>query len=221
MHFCRQTRFAFLTQKATLARGRLCMPMSSRLTPRPSTDLVQDTKQKSRPVFCQQLALQNFGHDPKHAPPGGHRKGGSLYMPAPINSAVIYGERRAKLGESRSVWGKFRHAITVVLAPGSEHFRGLRGRTDDVIQRFVEFVSAFPSLPLLMSLASLVPKTADSLIVFLIMALILALLNWTKLAREVRGKVLALRSTDFGLADKRDGRLRLAHYLQTLAAKHA
>jgi peptide/nickel transport system permease protein len=79
------------------------------------------------------------------------------------------------------------------------------GRTDNVIQRFVEFVNAFPTLPLWMALASIVPKTADSFQVFIIMSCIFALLSWTTLAREVRGKVLAMSRTDFILAAKEMG----------------
>ena len=79
------------------------------------------------------------------------------------------------------------------------------GRVDNLLQRFVEFVNAFPQLPLWMALASLVPKTADSFTIFVIMSLIFALLSWTTLAREVRGKVLSLRQTDFILAAKEMG----------------
>jgi peptide/nickel transport system permease protein len=79
------------------------------------------------------------------------------------------------------------------------------GWVDNVLQRFTEFVAAFPNLPLWMALAALVPKTADSFTVFIAMALIFALLSWTTLTREVRGKVLALRETDFILAAKEMG----------------
>lgn len=79
------------------------------------------------------------------------------------------------------------------------------GAVDNVLQRFTEFVAAFPNLPLWMALAALVPKTADSFTVFVIMACIFALLSWTILAREVRGKVLSLRETDFILAAKEMG----------------
>jgi peptide/nickel transport system permease protein len=79
------------------------------------------------------------------------------------------------------------------------------GWIDNVLQRFTEFVAAFPQLPLWMALAALVPKTADSFHVFIIMACIFALLSWTTLAREVRGKVLSLRETDFILAAKEMG----------------
>ncbi len=79
------------------------------------------------------------------------------------------------------------------------------GWVDNVLQRFTEFVAAFPNLPLWMALAALVPKTADSFTVFVAMACIFALLSWTTLTREVRGKVLALRETDFILAAKEMG----------------
>ena len=79
------------------------------------------------------------------------------------------------------------------------------GWVDNVLQRFTEFVAAFPNLPLWMALAALVPKTADSFHVFVAMACIFALLSWTTLAREVRGKVLSLRETDFILAAKEMG----------------
>lgn len=82
-------------------------------------------------------------------------------------------------------------------------YRG--GWFDNVTQRFVEFITAFPQLALWLSLAAIIPRTWDSFRVFIIMALIFALLSWTTLAREVRGTVLALRETDFVLAAKEMG----------------
>lgn len=79
------------------------------------------------------------------------------------------------------------------------------GITDNIIQRFVEFVASFPQLPLWLALAAIIPRTWDSLQVFIIMVIIFSLLSWTLLAREVRGKVLAYRETDFILAAKEMG----------------
>ena len=79
------------------------------------------------------------------------------------------------------------------------------GGIDNVLQRFVEFVQSFPQLPLWMALAAIIPRTWDSFRVFVIMAFIFALLGWTVLAREVRGKVMAFRETDFILAAKEMG----------------
>ncbi len=91
------------------------------------------------------------------------------------------------------------------------------GWFDNVIQRFVEFISAFPQLALWLALAAIVPRTWDAFSIFLIMSVIFALLSWTTLAREVRGKVLSLRETDFVLAAKEmgasDSRIMFLHVL--------
>ena len=91
------------------------------------------------------------------------------------------------------------------------------GWIDNVLQRFVEFVASFPQLPLWLALAAIIPRTWDSFRVFVIMAVIFSLLSWTLLAREVRGKVLAFRETDFILAAKEMGasdlRIILLHLL--------
>ena len=91
------------------------------------------------------------------------------------------------------------------------------GWIDMVIQRFVEFVTAFPQLALWLALVSIVPRTWDSFRIFLIISFIFALLSWTTLAREVRSKVLSLRQTDFVLAAQEmgasDSRIMFIHLL--------
>jgi peptide/nickel transport system permease protein len=91
------------------------------------------------------------------------------------------------------------------------------GRVDNWTQRFVEFVQSFPQLPLWMALAAIIPITWDQFAVFVTMSFIFALLSWTLLAREVRGKVLALRETDFVLAAQEmgasDRRIMFQHLL--------
>jgi peptide/nickel transport system permease protein len=133
------------------------------------------------------------------------------------DGGTIYLLGTDKLG--RDLWGKvieagrislsmslFGTIISVVvgsvLGVASGYYGGW---VDNALQRFTEFVAAFPQLPLWMALAALVPKTADSFSVFVAMACIFALLSWTTLAREVRGKVLSLRETDFILAAKEMG----------------
>src|SRR5688572_27953089 len=85
-------------------------------------------------------------------------------------------------------------AVGSVLGMPSGYYGGC---IDNDLQRFTEFVQDFPNLPLWMAIAALMPKTADSFTFFVAMACILALLSRTTLAREVRGKVLSLRETDF------------------------
>ncbi len=96
------------------------------------------------------------------------------------------------------------------------------GWVDNYIQRFVEFVQSFPQLPLWMALAAVIPISWDQFTVFIMMSSIFALLSWTLLAREVRGKVLSLRETDFILAAREmgasDARIIFVHlYPNTLS----
>jgi peptide/nickel transport system permease protein len=79
------------------------------------------------------------------------------------------------------------------------------GWVDNLIQRFIEFVQSFPTLPLWMALAAVIPITWSQSLIFVTMSAIFALLGWTLLARELRGKVLSLRETDFIMAAREMG----------------
>jgi peptide/nickel transport system permease protein len=79
------------------------------------------------------------------------------------------------------------------------------GWIDNIIQRFIEFLQSFPALPLWMALAAIIPITWDQTLIFITMSSIFALLGWTLLAREIRGKVLSLRESDFVLAAREMG----------------
>lgn len=79
------------------------------------------------------------------------------------------------------------------------------GAIDNILQRFVEVVMSFPELPLWMALVAVIPATWSGGQKFLVMAFIFPFLRWAVLAREVRGKVLSLRETDFILAAKEQG----------------
>lgn len=84
------------------------------------------------------------------------------------------------------------------------------GRTDTVIQRFIEFIKSFPDLPLYLALVAVLPRNVDPVTTFVMFAAIIVLLQWANLARELRGKVIAIRSVEFvraavavGASDKR------------------
>ena len=74
------------------------------------------------------------------------------------------------------------------------------GWVDNLIQRTIEFVRSFPSIPLWMALSAAIPPTWPPLRVYFGVTLILSLIGWTWLARQLRGQVLSLRSQDFVLA---------------------
>jgi peptide/nickel transport system permease protein len=100
----------------------------------------------------------------------------------------------------------FGATVSVMIGAVVGVYSGYRGGwVDNLVQRFVEFITAFPQLALWLALAAIIPRTWDSFQVFIVMSLIFALLSWTTLSREVRGKVLAMRETDFVLAAKEMG----------------
>ncbi len=136
----------------------------------------------------------------------GVEKGGSLYMLGTDKQGRDLFGKSAEAGRISLTMSLFGTIVSIIVGSVVGVTSGYYGgRTDDIIQRIVEFVNAFPQLPLWLALASIVPRTADSFTIFVIMSLIFALLSWTTLAREVRGKVLSLRQTDFVLAAKEMG----------------
>ena len=71
------------------------------------------------------------------------------------------------------------------------------GLPDLIIQRLIEIIRSFPELPLWMALSAVMPVTWSPLLIYFGITGILALLDWTSLARSVRSKLLALREEDY------------------------
>lgn len=74
------------------------------------------------------------------------------------------------------------------------------GSVDTGIQRLIELLSAFPTIPLWMTLAAAMPVGWSPVTEFFLISVILSLLSWGGLARQIRGIVLALRETDYIMA---------------------
>lgn len=79
------------------------------------------------------------------------------------------------------------------------------GWVDNLIQRIIELLSAFPSIPLWMALAAALPPGWSSVQIYFGITIILSLIGWGGLARQVRGKVLAYREQDFVMAARAAG----------------
>ena len=79
------------------------------------------------------------------------------------------------------------------------------GTTDNLIQRAIEVLLSFPSLPLWMTLAAAIPKEINTAVVFIMITTILALIGWGGLARVMRGMTLAINNEDFVMASKVNG----------------
>lgn len=71
------------------------------------------------------------------------------------------------------------------------------GSIDHGIQRLIEVLQSFPAIPLWMALAAALPKNWSPVQVYFGITIVLSLIGWTGLAREVRGKVLSLRQENF------------------------
>ena len=71
------------------------------------------------------------------------------------------------------------------------------GLADNLIQRFIEIIRTIPQVALWMALAAIIPKEWPSTYVYLGIVIIFGLISWAGLAREVRGKVLAIRRSDY------------------------
>jgi peptide/nickel transport system permease protein len=76
------------------------------------------------------------------------------------------------------------------------------GWVDDLIQRTIELIRSFPSIPLWMALSAAVPVTWPPMWTYFAVTVILSLIGWTWLARQLRGKVLSLRTDDYVTAAK-------------------
>ncbi|KQN71533.1 ABC transporter permease [Devosia sp. Leaf64] len=109
--------------------------------------------------------------------------------------------------------------LGVVLGSISGYFGGW---VDTVIQRIIEVVSAMPTIPLWLGLAAAIPLTWSPLNVYFVITIIVSLLGWTGLAREVRGRFFSLRNEDFVTAAKLDGsserRVIFRHILPSLTS---
>ncbi len=71
------------------------------------------------------------------------------------------------------------------------------GFIDKVIQRIIEIIRSFPEIPLWMALSAILPVNWSPIFIYFGITGLLALLDWTSLARAVRSKLLALREEDY------------------------
>jgi len=79
------------------------------------------------------------------------------------------------------------------------------GRFDDFVQRTVEVLVSFPSIPLWIALSAAIPPEWSSIRVFFAITVILSLIGWGSLARVVRGMTLSLKNEDFVQASRMNG----------------
>ena len=110
-------------------------------------------------------------------------------------SNILYGARISLTIGLVGVAVSFVLGLTIGAASG--YFGGW---LDHLIQRLIEIIRSFPSIPLWMALAAAVPASWSPLQVYFGIVLVLSFIGWTGLARQVRGMILSAREEDYTMA---------------------
>jgi peptide/nickel transport system permease protein len=96
------------------------------------------------------------------------------------------------------------------------------GRLDVLIQRLIEVLLSIPRLPMLLTLAAVIPASWPSTHVYVGIVAVLSLIGWAGLARVIRGQVLALREVEYVVAARamglRDLHIVLRHIVPNLSS---
>ncbi len=109
-------------------------------------------------------------------------------------------------------------SLTIVLGSIMGTISGyFGGIVDTIIQRCIELLMSFPSIALWAALAAAMPPEITNIQRFFLISIILSLLGWTSLARQLRAKMLAFREMEFTAAATAAGashwRIILVHML--------
>ena len=110
-------------------------------------------------------------------------------------SRIVYG---ARISMTIGLIGVALSFLLGMLFGGLAGYYG--GLVDEAVQRAIEILRSFPTIPLFMTLSAILPVTWSPILVFFGISIILALLEWPDLARAVRSKLLSLREEDFATA---------------------
>lgn len=117
-----------------------------------------------------------------------------------VFSRVCYG---ARISLTIGLVSVFVSLVVGILLGGISGFYG--GPIDNAIQRLIEFIRSIPDIPLFMALAAALPANLPTIQMYFGITIVLAFVNWTGLARVVRGRFLSLREEDFVMAARLSG----------------
>lgn len=84
--------------------------------------------------------------------------------------------------------------LALILGGLSGYFGGW---VDLVIQRIIEVLMSFPSLPLWMALSAAIPPGTEVTKVYIYIVIIMSFISWPALARVTRSKFLSLKNEDY------------------------
>lgn len=108
--------------------------------------------------------------------------------------------------------------VTILLGASMGTISGYYGGlVDTLMQRGIELLMSFPTVPLWAALAAIFPQDWSPIQRYFAISLILSLVGWTGLARQVRAKVLSYREMDFASSARAigatDARIIFQHML--------
>jgi peptide/nickel transport system permease protein len=99
------------------------------------------------------------------------------------------------------------------------------GMADDIIQRAIEVISSFPTIPLWAALAAALPPISGDFTAlhrYFLITVVLSFVGWTGLARQLRAKVMSYRGADFThaalAAGATDWRIIFSHMIPNAAS---
>ena len=119
-------------------------------------------------------------------------------------SRVFYG---ARISLSIGLVGLAMTFVLGIVFGGLAGYVG--GWVDRTVQRFTAVLLSIPQLPLWMALTAALPPAWSPLRIYFGVTIILSLFGWTILARQVRGRFLALRVEEFVVAARLIGAGRM------------
>ena len=125
---------------------------------------------------------------------------GTDSMGRDLLSRIIYG---ARISLSIGLVGVLLSMFLGIIIGGISGYYG--GSVDNAIQRLIEILRSFPTIPFWMALAAALPPHMSPVKVYFGITVILSLIGWTGVARAVRGKFMALREEDYVMAAKISG----------------
>ena len=125
---------------------------------------------------------------------------GSDRLGRDLFTLIVYGTR---ISLSIGLIGVFLSIFLGVLIGGISGLVG--GVADVIIQRVIEVIRSFPTIPLWMALSAAIPPNLPPLRVYFLITIILSFIGWTSIARRVRSKFISMREEDFVMAARVSG----------------
>lgn len=161
---------------------------------------VHGTEYKFLGLFTTDLHLFGVGEGSKGGTGAKVMLFGADSLGRDLFSRVLYGSQVSLTIPFASAIISF--FLGILIGSLSGYFGGM---FDIIVQRIIEVIGAVPQIPLWMALSVAIPAGISTVSMYFYMTLILSFINWTGMARVVRGKMLSLKNEDYVMAARLSG----------------